>query len=426
MNPVVVAAKGKGAVNVARRAGVIGARYGFDPRRMERRVATVLELVERHGGGATLPITAAPMGRNPQIASRYADLGIEFAIHGYYHVDHAGMTAEEQIDQAGRARRLMLVNGIDSIGFRAPYLRSNAGTLIALRESGFVYDSSQAMHWSIRPDLETDAYRRALTFYGSLSAEDYPVLPWLEDEVVRIPCCLPDDESVVERLRIQSVEAIADLWLDVWRRTDERGELFTMQVHPERIGRCGPGVAAVLDAAASSGPAVWRARMDEIARWWRDRSAATVDVRDDGRGRFRLRCRGPDGLTVLVRNLDVSASEPWSNGYRRVRAVEFDAAGERRPFIGVHPTSPERLISFLRQQGYVVERAGSGSGYSFFLRRERFSRADERNLLDQIEAGTFPLIRFGRWPNAARSALAVTGDVDALTIWDYALRFIGR
>jgi hypothetical protein len=166
--------------------------------------------------------------------------------------------------------------------------------------------------------------------------------------------------------------------------------------------------------------------MDDIARWWRDRSAATVDVRDDGMGRLRLRCHGPDGLTVLVRNVDVSASEPWSNGYRRVRAVEFDAPGERRPFIGVHPTSPERLISFLRQQGYLVERAGSGSGYSFFLQRERFSRADERSLLDEIEGGTFPLVRFGRWPNAARSALAVTGDVDALTIWDYALRFLGR
>ena len=107
-------------------------------------------------------------------------------------------------------------------------------------------------------------------------------------------------------------------------------------------------------------------------------------------------------------------------------SVEFDARCERRPFIGVHPTSPERLVSFLRQQGYLVERAGSGSGHSFFLRRERFSRADERSLLDEIEGGTFPLVRFGRWPNAARSALAVTGDVDALTIWDYALRFLGR
>jgi hypothetical protein len=426
VNPVVVAAKGKGALNVARRAGVIGARYGIDPRRMERRLGAVLDIVERHGGGATLPITAAPMGRNPQTVSHYAGLGIEFAVHGYYHVDHASLTAEEQIDQAGRARRLMTINGIDSIGFRAPYLRSNPGTVIALRENGFLYDSSQAMHWSIRPELETDAYRRALTFYGSLSADDYPVLPWLENDVVRIPCCLPDDESVVDRLRIRSAEAIAELWLDVWRRTDARGELFTMQVHPERIERCGPGVAAVLDAARSSGPWVWRARMDEIAQWWRDRSAATVDVRDDGMGKFRLRCRGPDGLTVLARNVDVSPAEPWSNGYRRVCAPEFDAVADRRPFIGVHPTSPERLSSFLRQQGFVVERTRSGAGYSFFLERDRFSRADERGLLDEIEAGTFPLVRLGRWPNAARSAVAVTGDVDALTIWDYALRLLGR
>ena len=47
-------------------------------------------------------------------------------------------------------------------------------------------------------------------------------------------------------------------------------------------------------------------------------------------------------------------------------------------------------------------------------------------LLAQIEGGDFPLVRLGRWPNGARSALCVTGDIDALTIWDYGLRFLGR
>jgi hypothetical protein len=32
----------------------------------------------------------------------------------------------------------------------------------------------------------------------------------------------------------------------------------------------------------------------------------------------------------------------------------------------------------------------------------------------------------GRWLNGARSALAITGDIDALTLWDCGLRFFER
>jgi hypothetical protein len=36
------------------------------------------------------------------------------------------------------------------------------------------------------------------------------------------------------------------------------------------------------------------------------------------------------------------------------------------------------------------------------------------------------LVRLARWPNGARAALSVTGDVDALTIRDYTRRLNGR
>jgi hypothetical protein len=42
-----------------------------------------------------------------------------------------------------------------------------------------------------------------------------------------------------------------------------------------------------------------------------------------------------------------------------------------------------------------------------------------------IEESKRPLVRLGTWPDGARSALAVTGDIDALTIWDFAARFRG-
>ncbi|MDI9546097.1 MAG: hypothetical protein QM346_00715, partial [Chloroflexota bacterium] len=63
--------------------------------------------------------------------------------------------------------------------------------------------------------------------------------------------------------------------------------------------------------------------------------------------------------------------------------------------------------------------------HAYFLDRQQFSALDERPLLAEIEDGDRPLVRLGRWPRGARSALVVTGDIDALTLWDYGLRALG-
>ena len=228
MNPVAVAAKGKGARNAVRRVGAIGAHYGLGPGRMEARLEDVLRIVAPFNGVATLPITAAAVQRHPRVAARFAELGLEFAVHGYYHADHVGLDAMVQDRQLAEARQLFESVGLPSAGFRAPYLRWNEGTVHALLENGYLYDSSQAMHWPVAEKLQTDAYRRVLEFYSSIAAAEHPVLPRSEQGLVRIPCCLPDDESVVDRLALPSAEAIAALWVDVWRQTHERGELFTM------------------------------------------------------------------------------------------------------------------------------------------------------------------------------------------------------
>ena len=426
MNPVAVAAKGKGAMSAVRRAGAIGAHYGVSPRRMERRLADVFALVERVGGAATLPVTAAALARHPGAIARFADLGIEFPVHGYYHVDHIGLDALTQDRQLADARRLFLHHGLPAAGFRAPYLRWNEGTMHALVENGYSYDSSQSMHWPIDPERETDGYRRGLEFYTSLPADAHPVVPRIEGSLVRIPCCLPDDESVVDRLALPDADAIAALWVDVWRRTHARGDLFTMQVHPERIAPCGPGIAAVLEEATHAHPGVWIARLGELATWWRERTAATVTAEAAGEGCWTIACEGPDGLTPLVRGADVTGAEPWADGYRRPAAPVFEVASARRPFVGVDPASPAALPAFLREQGYVVEEAASPATHAVHLRRDRFERIDELPLLEELDRAEGPLVRLGRWPGGAKSALAVTGDVDALTVWDYAARFVGR
>jgi hypothetical protein len=367
------------------------------------------------------------------VVARYAVRGLEFAVHGLYHVDHTDLPKVDQIDQLARARRALQQVGVLVAGFRAPYLRADDVTLVAVHRTGFLYDASQAFHWpldtgggvGVRAGPESAAYERALDFYRALPAEDHPVLPWSEAGLVRLPYCLPDDEAVVDRLGL-APDRIAALWKAIQSATHERGELFTLAVHPERIGDCAGAIAEVIATARTARPPVWIARHDQIARWWRDRAASTVAVSDAGPCRLRVTVLGPGGLTLLARHLDVPGAEPWHGAYVRVPSTEVDVPAAPRPFVGVLPSTPAALTAFLREQGYIVERAASARDHGYVVERGRFSASDRRSLLAEIEDQPSPLLRLGRWPDGAQSALSVTGDVDALTIGDYARRLLGR
>jgi peptidoglycan/xylan/chitin deacetylase (PgdA/CDA1 family) len=427
MHPVAVAAKGKGTWNTVRRAGTIGGRYGIGAHRMERRLATMLGLVERHGCSATLPIPAAVVARHAPVIARYATFGLEFAVHGFHHVDHTDLPGTEQHGQLARARHTMGAARVDAVGFRAPYLRVNDHTLAAVRANGFLYDASQAFHWNDELVPRRGAYERALDFYGSRPAEEHPVVPWREGGLIRIPYCLPDDEAVVDRLGLDC-DQIAAVWLRVLRATRARGELFTVAVHPERIDACARGVTAVLHAARTGSPPVWIARHDEIARWWRDRMETDLVVSPAAPGWIRVRTHGPAGLTLLARNVAVAGrTAPWMGDTVRIGGTEVEVeARPRRPFIGVHDSCPDSVSQFLREQGYIVEAARSDGDHACFVQRDHFDLDDRLPLLAQIEGGSFPLLRLGRWPSGAASVLSVTGDVDALTIGDYASRLRGH
>src|SRR5439155_1296640 len=134
-----------------------------------------------------------------------------------------------------------------------------------------------------------------------------------------------DDEILIERLGLEEPERTAT-WLRVLDWTYARGDLFTLQLHPERIGELGPALHATLAEARRRRPSVFIARLDELASWWTRRSGF--------------------------------ASTTWR----------------------------------------------------------------EAELLEAIDASGGPLVRLGRWPAGARSALAATGDIDAITLLDFALR----
>jgi hypothetical protein len=430
-----VATKAKGPWNMLRRVGTISRRYGLTPRNMDRVLSRFAGWLAELNCSATFPVTGAALARSPGIIEKYQARHVEFAVHGYYHVDHQQLPLDEQLAHFTRARHLFEARGLTCHGFRSPYLRWNEDTLSAIRQTGLLYDSSQVIAWNVADGSETEAYRRVLRFYNAISADAYPALPRQVSGLVRIPYCVPDDEALIDRLQFDTAATLNKPWLAILAETYRRGELFTLGLHPERITLCEAPLLETLRAAHALSPGVWMARLDTIARWWTDRTEAEVTIGDGdpaGRGASSGRAatvsvKGPEGVTILARNVEVTAPvEEWDGVYRRVHATDFSVPGVPRPFIGVSPRSAPDLTSFLRQQGYIVEPAGDDQAHTLYLDRPQFGYADERPLLDQIENGDGPLVRLGRWPHGARSALCVTGDIDALTLWDYGLRFLGN
>jgi peptidoglycan/xylan/chitin deacetylase (PgdA/CDA1 family) len=427
MNPISVAVKGKGPLNFLRRGVSIARHYGLTPGKMERALVQFVTVLRRFGCGATFPITAVALQRTPHIVRKYQAQGVEFAVHGYRHLDHSQLSQEEQLVHLRLARQVFARAGIQPQGFRCPYLRWNHDTLLALQQQGFAYESSQGLAWDVLDGRQTPAYEHVLNFYGALSADDYPSLPSLEGTLVRIPYSLPDDEALVERLDLKTPAEMNALWLAILRRTYELGELFTLGLHPERTALCLEPLMAVLAQARSLTPPVWIARLDEIAAWWRARARARVKITDVVDGKlYLMTVVGPSEVTVLARAVEVDApTAPWADGYQQVEAKAFTIHAPLRPFIGLSPSASPRLADFLRQQGYIVE-IGESHRYPCYFDQAEFVAGQERPLLAQIESTDCPLVRLGRWPRGTHSALAVTGDIDVLTLWDYGLRLLGR
>lgn len=425
MKPLLVALKGKGTAKLLKRVGTISKRYGFNTAKMDRALNRLAQLLHEYNCRATLPITSVTLARNGAIIQKYQAQGIEFAIHGYRHVDHSLLTLKEQCEQFQKAQEIFHNEGIKFQGFRSPYLRWNEDTLTALGQNGFIYDSSNSLVWQIDKKHETTSYRRALEFYGAEPAGDYPALPALngQGDLVRIPYSLPDDESLIERLVWTSAPERDEVWPGMFRQIHTRGELFTLGLHPERTAECTTGLAATMREVRAAGADVWPATLSEIAVWWKARYATQVKLERLHDALWQLSVAGPDGTTLLLRSLETkTATEPWFQGYVIAREQPCIVQATKKPFIGLSPEVHPALKNFLKQQGYIVETATEPDTYSYYIDRSSFSRADERPLLDAIEAADFPLVRLGRWPHGARSAFNVTGDIDALTFWDYSQR----
>ncbi len=427
MKPLLVAIQGKGIQNAVRRIMSISGRYGMTSKKMDNALAHFGKVLAQYDVGASFPITASALARNKGVIEKYQEQNIEFAVHGLYHIDHSVLTFNQQIADFTKARQTFGERGINSSGFRSPYLRFHEKTIKAISETGFLYDSSSSLNWDVLNGSETEAYTNVLKFYRSEAAEHYPSLPRIVDGIVEIPYSLPDDESLVERLSFPNMEEMIKPWLKILEITYQKEELFTLGLHPERIYQCEIPLEEVLKKAKKLTPKVWIARLDEIAQWWNQRSKVKPVILSIAPEEFLVKIKQMPGLTVLGRNLEIiSPTKKWDKRHVVAKGNTIHFRSKLRPFVGVSPNSDRSLKRFLREQGFILETSHSSYTHSIFLEYPNFYREHEKSLLSKLEAHEGPLLRFGRWPYESKSALCISGDIDALTIWDYALRIFRK
>ncbi len=411
----------RGAANLVRRSAQIATRFGPTPERMGGRFERFMDILDEFSIRPTFPITALPMSRNPAFAHRLLERGAELAVHAWSHIDLSALDLAGQREHLGRAVDLFRECSVPFTGFRAPYLHWNEDTMRVVGEFQFSYSSNRTVWWNVLdvPALtarQREGMERGKSFYRPVPATQFRALPFRRNGFVEIPVCLPDDEIPLDRMYIRDANYLGAMWRNILKLTHERGELFTLQLHPERIDFFADALRGLLADARARTPAVWIATLDEIAVWWKAKAHNRAQFVRDGE-RFRVAIEACPGTAVFLRE----------NGVERAVApgpLVVDSAF--RPSVGVSAGSSRDAVGFLTDLGYFVEVGDRSGGYSVHLGLVDSSDYTSIEACRRvIEESKRPLVRLGTWPDGARSALAVTGDIDALTIWDFVARFRG-
>jgi peptidoglycan/xylan/chitin deacetylase (PgdA/CDA1 family) len=286
LKSIVHALRSRGINNLVSRARNISGRYGLSKGKMRKNIKKYYDILDRHMVRPTIPITAVVLSRHADLIRAFQKLGVEFSIHGLMHKDMLAMTPEEQKKQINKAIEVFKKQRIQFHGFRAPYLRSNDDIKKILSESG-LYDSSDTVIWDVLdPKLiegSEDVFHRLLDLYENNKPA---AMPYLYENCVSIPVSIPDDELLIDRLKIRDQDVIFDVWKKILDLTYRRGEIFVLQLHPERIEMCKEALERLLEDVRSRNPPIAVMTLKEVADWWKNRRDLRVNWPENSRSAF--------------------------------------------------------------------------------------------------------------------------------------------
>jgi peptidoglycan/xylan/chitin deacetylase (PgdA/CDA1 family) len=395
--------------------------YGLSSKQMESNLHQYMNAVKQYAVTPTFPMPADILSRNKGILERFLKFNIDFAIHGNKHVDHTQLSENELIEHFSKAIASFAKHKIPFSGFRFPYLKSNTKCIEALKHHRFKWDSSEPIYWDVIPE-EKVPLKKLKYFHSMLNQYNYKKagesisLPRFSNDLLEIPVSLPDDDLLC-RLGINGRGLLQEIWQAILYKAYSRHELFTLQLHPERISDFKVPLVSIIEIAKKLQPPVWIASLNEIDRWWREKSKYQVTVGRAGTSLFMIdvNCSSRALLRIISNESKIknyAGASLQSNSRFSIRST-------KRPVIGLSKGSSQKLHQFLKNEGFIYEVGKEPEEYSIYLDLQQFNKKDEIETLKVIERTPHALIRFSRWPAPFQSALSLTGDIDALSIYDF-------
>jgi hypothetical protein len=241
-----------------------------------------------------------------------------------------------------------------------------------------------------------------------------------------------------DRLRITQPEEVGYIWSRVMQRVYDVGGLYTLNLHPERGILCQQALETLLSFANRQSRPIWIARLSEIAQWWKERSQFRVKFTARGTQRWLVEIDCSERAVLLTRHVTVEgrSTTSWSGNDERVSSPSgsFTAHAVQCPCIALSARTAQAVEDYLHEQGYPTVRIDAedeAENYALYLDmpdglgKTRTEQMHERGaLVDRIERLEAPLLRFGCWPDSYAAALAITGDIDSVTVQDFFLRII--
>jgi peptidoglycan/xylan/chitin deacetylase (PgdA/CDA1 family) len=440
MNLVFFSLKTKGVHNFARRLWTVFTRFGITEARTRRALYTVIDVLRRDNSAPTFFIPAIVLSRHPQLIMKIVDSGAEIGIHGYVHNDYRSLSENEQYQQTKQAVSVFEKTAISYDGFRNPYLGWTEASIQIFAELGFTYDSNDAVLHDVI-DLDhipahlRSGYEKSLTLFQAIPCNAYTLRPHFEGSLLRIPTSIPDDEMLFDRLRITNPEEVGRVWSRVVERVYALGGIYTLNLHPERALLCKRALETLLSCAHSQPLPVWVARLKDIAQWWKERSLFRLQITSEAPNRWRVEATCTSRATLLARHLLVEDQpmSPWFGADVCISSHSCVVSSQRCPCIGLSPRTPQQVLDFLLEQGYPVKPCSEeeADAYALYLdmpeglgttREEQLKRRSA--LVHRIEELEAPFFHFGCWPDGKRMAVAITGDIDSVTVQDFFLRIL--
>lgn len=213
------------------------------------------------------------------------------------------------------------------------------------------------------------------------------------------------------------------------------GGIYVLNLHPERGVLCKPALERLLAFSQKQSLPVWVSSLRDVELWWRERRRFTLAIQSSGEGTWRVEATCTPRATLLGRHIEVEGASvvPWYGGDSVIDGRAFTVRALTCPCIALSPRTSQDVEDFLLEQGYPIERVDADRSQDFALYLDipeglGEARADQiarrSALVAQIESVQKPLVRFGVWPERARAALSITGDIDSITIQDFFLRII--